>query len=319
MGVSRRSKRSQPPIERIFATKSHAWRELGLARQISQQAARRARWEVGVLIVLFVGVLIVYGHRRQLFGHGDTPVQIVTVIVLVVLGWWVARDAGRALGPILFRRMDPANAGTVGFLIRLVTLAIAILAALQIAGITPRTLAVGGAVTAVVLGLAAQQTLGNLIAGTVLLSARPFRVGDRIKLQAGQLAGSIEGVVSSLGLLYTTLTAGEDEYLVPNSLVLTSVVMPRREPASVDVRARLAPGTRPSELQELLHDAISVRTRAELHIGLEEVDADAVVMRISATPELASDGPRLADEILAAIAGMLQDDGSQAADGSLSA
>jgi small conductance mechanosensitive channel len=57
----------------------------------------------------------------------------------------------------------------------------------------------------VVFGLAAQQTLGHVIAGTVLLSARPFRVGDRVRLHAGGLAGQIEGVVSSLGLLYTTL------------------------------------------------------------------------------------------------------------------
>ena len=59
--------------------------------------------------------------------------------------------------------------------------------------------------TAVVFGLAAQQTLGNLIAGMVLLSARPFRVGERVRLQAGAVGGSVEGIVSSLGLLYTTL------------------------------------------------------------------------------------------------------------------
>ena len=62
-------------------------------------------------------------------------------------------------------------------------------------------LAVGGAFTAVIVGLAAQQTLGNLFAGIVLLSARPFRVGDRVRLQGGGLAGEIEGIVSSLGLL----------------------------------------------------------------------------------------------------------------------
>ena len=130
------------------------------------------------------------------------------MIVLVILGWAIARDVGRSLGPPLFRRLDPATAGTVGFLIRLVTIVVALLVALRVAGIEPRTLALGGAFTAVIFGLAAQQTLGNLIAGTVLLSARPFRVGDRVRLQGGPLAGQIEGTVSSLGLLYTTLRAG---------------------------------------------------------------------------------------------------------------
>ncbi len=104
------------------------------------------------------------------------------------------------------RRMDPATAGTVGFLIRLVTIAITLLVALSVAGLNPQTLAVGGAFTAVIVGLAAQQTLGNVIAGMVLLSARPFRVGERIRLQAGAVGGSVEGIVSALGLLYTTLT-----------------------------------------------------------------------------------------------------------------
>ena len=44
----------------------------------------------------------------------------------------------------------------------------------------------------------------------VLLSARPFRVGERVRLQGGGLAGQIEGVVSSLGLLYTTFAQGDD-------------------------------------------------------------------------------------------------------------
>ena len=47
--------------------------------------------------------------------------------------------------------------------------------------------------------------------------------------------------------------------------------------------------------------------RAEPHIGLEEIDADEVVVRIAATPAAESDGPRLADEILAAIAPVTRD------------
>jgi small conductance mechanosensitive channel len=111
---------------------------------------------------------------------------------------------------MLLKRLEPGTAGTVGFLIRLATLAITVLVALRLAGLKPQTLAVGGAITAVILGLAAQQTVGNLIAGTVLLSARPFRVGDRIRVHAGGVAGTVEGTVTSLGLLYTTLANRAD-------------------------------------------------------------------------------------------------------------
>lgn len=292
----------------MFPTKSHSWAQVGLSRQLRQEAARRARRQALVQLSLLIGVLIVYSYRRQLFGI-DVPVRIATVVALVILGWAFARDAGRALGPALFRRLDPATAGTVGFLIRLGTIAITLLIALRVAGIGPQTLAVGGAFTAVIVGLAGQQTLGNLIAGTVLLSARPFRVGERVRFQGGGI--SLEGVVSSLGLLYTTLADGEDRMMVPNSTVLSQAVIPLREPDSVDLRARLPPGTRPSDLQALLEDVITIRTRGDPRIILEEVDDDEVVVRIAATPETPTDGPRLADEILAAVAGATRNGGPE--------
>src|SRR5438477_57055 len=91
----------------------------------------------------------------------------------------------------------------------------------------------------VILGLAAQQTLGNVIAGMVLLSARPFRVGERVRLQAGAVGGTVEGIVSSLGLLYTTLARGADRIMIPNSVVLAAVVVPLREPDPGGVRITL--------------------------------------------------------------------------------
>jgi small conductance mechanosensitive channel len=220
----------------MFETRSQAWSEAGLLNQVSPGAVRRARWEALLLVPLFVGVVVLYENRYRLLGlnqsgHGElawlgTPVDFVTVVVLMILGWAIARDVGRAFGPALFRRMDPAVAGTVGFVIRLVTVAVALVVALGIAGVNPRTLALGGAFTAVILGLAAQQTLGNMFAGTVLLSARPFRVGDRVRLQGGPLAGQLEGTVSSLGLLYTTFTTADGPIMVPNSVVLNVAVLP---------------------------------------------------------------------------------------------
>jgi small conductance mechanosensitive channel len=291
-------------VKQMFSTRSHAWREVGLARQLSRRAVRRARIQAIVLVPVLVAILVIYSYRHELFGSDfDKPVQIVTAIVLVVLGWQIARDVGRALGPTLFRRLDPGTAGTVGFLIRLGFVGLAIIVALRIAGLDPRTLAVGGAFTAVIVGLAAQQTLGNLIAGTVLLSARPFRVGERVRLQGGGIAGQIEGVVSSLGLLYTTFSQGDDQVMVPNSVVLNVAIVPLREPDSVDLRARLNANVTPLEVQQLLEESIQTPLRDRPHITLEEIDGDEVVVRISATPERPSDGPKLASEVLEAVSG----------------
>ena len=270
------------------------------------QRARRAKWELAVILPLFVLTVIAYAERSEIFGL-DEPVRVVAAVVMVVLGWALARDLGRFSAPALFRRMDPATAGTVGFLIRLVFLVAATILALRVAGLDPRTLAVGGAITAVVLGLAAQQTMGNLIAGLVLISVRPFKVGDRVRLQAGGLAGQVEGVVASLGLLYTTFAQGQDSVMIPNNVVLSAAVVPLREPAAVDLRARLRPNVRPSDVQALLEEAIRTPVRGEPTIALEEVDADEVVVRIQATPLSDEDGPRLADEVLCAVAGVTQE------------
>src|SRR5262249_9893411 len=136
-----------PP--KMFETRSAAWREVGLLRQISPRVVKRARVEALVLVPLFVAVVVFYDNRVSLLGargpHGkaagelepalETPVTVLTVVALMILGWAIARDLGRVLGPPLFRRLDPATAGTVGFLIRLATIALALLVALRVAGI----------------------------------------------------------------------------------------------------------------------------------------------------------------------------------------
>ncbi len=298
--------------QKMFETRSQAWQEVGLLRQISPKVVKRARLEALVLLPLFIGIVVLYDNRVSLLGtpgpHGnvatsleeplEATVRVITVLSLMILGWAIARDIGRGLGPPLFRRLDPATAGTVGFVIRLGTVVVALFVALRVAGIEAKTLALGTAFTAVIFGLAAQQTLGNLIAGTVLLSARPFRVGERVRLQGGPLAGQLEGTVSSLGLLYTTFATGDDSIMVPNSVVLNVAILPLREPEAVNLRARLRAGMTPGDLQETLEKSLRTPLRDAPRITLEELDGDEVVVRISATPKVAAEGRHLASELL---------------------
>jgi len=94
---------------------------------------------------------------------------------------------------------------------------------------------------------------------------------QRVRLQAGAVGGTIEGVVSSLGLLYTTLARGEDRIQIPNNVVLSAAVVPLREPDSVDVRVRLRSGIRPSHVQKILDDQISTPTRNSAVVLGEEL------------------------------------------------
>ena len=100
----------------MFRTKSYSWQQAGLAAQLRQEAAeqaKRARRELLILAPLFAGVVVLYAYRDDIKGY-SLHIRIAAVILLLILGWAIARALGRAVGPLLFRRMDPATAGTVG-------------------------------------------------------------------------------------------------------------------------------------------------------------------------------------------------------------
>ncbi len=292
----------------MFDTRSEAWAAVGLELELNRQVIRRALGRLPVEVAVLVLVIMGRdwagrdGHLHGIY-LGLTIVKVAAVFLVLLVGWLIARDLARA-SPVVFRRMDPATAGTVEFLIRLLAVVATVLGALGVGGISLQALAVGGAFTAVVLGIAAQQPLGNLFAGMVLLSARPFRLGERVKLQAGQLAGGVDGVVTSLGLLYTTLSRGDERVMVPNTLVLSAAILPLREPDSVDVRVTLASSVRPSHVQAILDANVSTPTRKAPSVLLEEIAGATIVVRVQATPERHTDGARLADEIIAALVGV---------------
>jgi len=285
----------------LFETRSHTWHSLGLGDELAPRFSKRQFGGLLLALLVIAGTLFVYAHRREIApGYGQW-IRIGTVVVLIVVGSAAVHWLVRGLSPRLYRRLDPATAGTTGFVVRLLAMTAVVVLALRIAGVNASTLAVGGAFTAVLLGLAAQQALGGIFAGIVLQSTRPFRVGERVRLVGGALAGSIEGTVTSLGLFYTTLSQGADRLLVPNNVLLSLVVVPLREPDKVDVRVRFPAQASPREIEQRLLQAITVPTRYKPSVSLEELDGDAVVFRVNATPLRPEDGSQLAEEVLEAL------------------
>src|SRR4051795_9261846 len=112
-GIGMPSRPTKPATVHAVTTMSAA------AAQKVRERGRAASKRAALLIPLVVGVLLVYRYRITLFGEGaDQPVRLICALALVALGWWFARDAGRAVSPALFKRMEPPTAGTVSFLIR---------------------------------------------------------------------------------------------------------------------------------------------------------------------------------------------------------
>jgi small-conductance mechanosensitive channel len=290
----------------MFETRTDQWHEAGLGREITEQQQARNWPRLILFAALIAAVLVAFNHRQDIAPGYGTEARIATALLLFIFGWGFASALGRVLTPFILRRLDPGTAGTVGFAIRLGAILIVGLVALGIAGVKPATLAVGGAAATIVLGLAAQQTLGNVFAGVVLQSTRPFRVGERVRLTGGPMAGSVEGTVSSLGLFYTSILKGQDRMMIPNSLLLLLAVEPLREPDSIDLRARFDSHLSPAVVQDMLRQAITVPTLRPPRIELEEVDRDEVVLRISATPVNPADGAKLAEQVVSVTRGTFE-------------
>jgi small conductance mechanosensitive channel len=82
----------------------------------------------------------------------------------------------------------------------------------------------GASVASVVIGLAAQSTLGNLVAGVSITIYRPFRLGDTLQVAAP--TGTDIGVVELISLGYTTLRAPDGHLIVlPNAIAASQVTI----------------------------------------------------------------------------------------------
>ncbi|MTD16928.1 mechanosensitive ion channel [Nakamurella sp. YIM 132087] len=159
---------------------------------------------------------------------------VLGVIVLAVVFAGAGIIGARAVGNELARVSEVKAGPSAGAAVRLVVIiggyAIVLLSTLTLLGVSARNLLVGGAVTGVVIGIAAQQTLGNFFAGIVLFFARPYVPGQRVKIRSGALGGPFEGVIVRAGMMYTLIeTDDEGPVNLPNAALLGSAIGPAPE------------------------------------------------------------------------------------------
>jgi len=119
-----------------------------------------------------------------------------------------------------------AQSAIVRYAILIVGAFTTLVVTLVLFGVDVSQLVLGGAITTIFLSIAAQQALGNVFAGLVLVFARPFKVGDKIRLQAGALGGTLDGIVTDIGITYVRFSTAGSVMSIPNSQVLNAVVGP---------------------------------------------------------------------------------------------
>jgi small-conductance mechanosensitive channel len=147
-------------------------------------------------------------------------------VVFALSGVVAVRRVNAGVSKALEQRFGDARGAPIGLVLSIIGYVILILTLLELIGVNLGGLLLGGAITGVVVGIAAQQTLANLFAGIVLIIVRPFVVGDHIVLRSGPLGGEYEGRVTDIGLYYVDVVTQAGPVKLPNAGVLAGAVGP---------------------------------------------------------------------------------------------
>jgi small-conductance mechanosensitive channel len=149
-------------------------------------------------------------------------------VIFLIFGLISAFAFARWAKDVLGRFVGVAYGEIVRYVMILIGGAIVLLATMTMLGIRVSQLLLGGAVTGVLITIAAQQSLSNMFAGMMLHFSQPFLVGDRIRVTSGALSGTIEGTVTELNVTYVRLETDDGRLFLPNSQVLAAAVGPVR-------------------------------------------------------------------------------------------
>jgi len=147
--------------------------------------------------------------------------DLLAALLILVAMFAVYRATQSVLRRVLDRAgADPAVASILVKLTRYVLIALAVLMAASQIGIRVGSLLAGIGILGLAVGLAAQESLANLIAGLTLLWDRPFRIGDRVTI------AEMYGIVEEIGLRSTRLrTVEHRDVILPNREILNRQIV----------------------------------------------------------------------------------------------
>ncbi|HEY6454296.1 MAG TPA: mechanosensitive ion channel family protein [Steroidobacteraceae bacterium] len=160
---------------------------------------------------------------------GEPIGAFIYFVLFVVIALLLSRGLRAAVHAALSKERH-IDRTAISFLQQIGTVVIWIMVIILYAHLIPQLRALGTAllagagVASVVIGLAAQSTLGNLVAGISMTIYRPFRLGD--VLQVAAPTGTEIGVVDHISLGYTTLRVQDGRFVVlPNSVAASQVAI----------------------------------------------------------------------------------------------
>src|ERR1700692_2809210 len=187
--------------------------QLDLSAQVAYVKRKTRPWKSIIALILAIAAagtsVWAHGYFPRFFVAGYVPSQIIAP--LTALAFCVFASAatvglsGKARS-VLDPVTGPSHAAVIRYALVLVGALTPLIVTLGLFGVPVGQLLLGGALTSVFVGIAAQQSLSNVFAGLVLLLAHPFKVGDSIRLRAGALSGEIDGTVTEIGITYVRMS-----------------------------------------------------------------------------------------------------------------
>ena len=152
--------------------------------------------------------------------YGDvTVLDLIKMAVIVILAIIIAKGLTVHLRRSLKERLSKDHLDILLKVVYYSIILLAILPVLQIHGVQLSSLLVAGGILGIVLGIASQSVVGNLIAGLFLIVERPMKLG-----QAVNIAGTM-GVIEDIRILSTSLRTFDGLYVrIPNEKVFTAEI-----------------------------------------------------------------------------------------------
>jgi small-conductance mechanosensitive channel len=221
-------------------------------------------------------------ERMSVFG----AVLIATLVVARLVDRWFAR---RDLPPetVTRYRVLRRSATTVIIFVGVFS---ALLVIPQVRAVAAGILA-SSAVIGIVVGFAAQRTIGNFIAGLLIAISQPIRLGDQVETEG------LTGVVEEIGLTYTFIrTPDNDRLVIPNEKIASDTI----RNSSIRSRKKLAQVTVPVPLDRDLDTVIGLLREAagddEASVQVSDIDDRAhLTLSVWASDEPAAE--KLASEL----------------------
>ena len=180
------------------------------------------------LLVLIAGIVVAQegNIRKNDLGVRDWVPAAIGAGMVLVGGIYAVRALARSVRKLSADNLGDARGAGLSLLVTVIGYLLVLVTLLSSLGVNPAGLLLGGAITGVVLGIAAQQTLSNFFAGIVLLANRPLVVGQHVVMRSGPLGGEFEGLVTDMSLFYVKVETTQGPVALPNAAVLASAIGP---------------------------------------------------------------------------------------------